>query len=234
MQNSMSYSESKSNRSKFDDMFSKESLLRALVIFIVSMLGYFIPNKFTFFQPHSVVLTWIDHAIPLIPWTIWIYVSYYAFIIAAYFFASGHKAEQQVYAGAMMLSAVIGCVIFIFFPTEIPRDLYPWLGRSDMHTKMLDAIREADRPVNCLPSMHVCMTFIAAVTYSITSRRTWAKALAWFWFVAICFSTMSTKQHYFVDVLAGFGLGVSCCALMLQRYRVPFAQVFSSTYTSNK
>ena len=215
-------------------MFSKESLTRAFVIFVVSMLCYFVPNKFTFFASHSVMLTPLDHMIPLIPWTIWIYISYYAFIIAAYFFAAGHRNEQLVYAGAMMLSAVIGCVIFIFFPTEIPRDLYPWFGRSDMHTNMLDAIREADRPVNCLPSMHVCMTFISAVTYSITSKKSWVKVFAWFWFLAISFSTMSTKQHYFVDVLAGFGLGLSVCAIMLQRYQIPFAQVFSSTYASKK
>jgi membrane-associated phospholipid phosphatase len=219
---------------KFEAIFSKDNLLRAFLLFGWTMLAYFIPNKFTFFQSHSVVLTPLDHMTPLIPSTIWIYISYYPFLIAAYFFASGHKKEQQVYIGAMALSAAIGCLIFIFFPTEIPRDLYPWLGRSDMHTRMLDAIREADRPVNCLPSMHVCMTLIAALTYSITSKRFWTKAFVWIWFLAICFSTMATKQHYFVDVLAGFGLGVSVCALMLQRYRVPFRQVFSSSYASKK
>lgn len=195
---------------------SLSNLGRGLVLAAIVAFGYFIPNLFVIFPTHSVVLTRFDHWVTLQPAWIWIYISYYPLLISAYFITTGLPA-QRVYFGAMALAATVGFAVFLFFPTTIPRELYPWTGAMDASAAMLAAIRGADVPVNCLPSMHVCMSFIAATCITLASGRV-GRLLVWTWFMVICYSTMATKQHYFVDLVAGFALGLTCAAIFLRRY----------------
>jgi membrane-associated phospholipid phosphatase len=104
----------------------------------------------------------------------------------------------------MALSAFVSGIIFIFFPTHIGRDSYPIDFHHSLTIFALDRIRYFDRAVNCLPSMHVCMSCLASVSYSSQGRRAvWASGL---WTVLIIYSTMATKQHYFLDVVTGLTL----------------------------
>ncbi len=199
-----------------ETFFCRANVLRGLFLGIVVALGYFIPNHYVIFPTHSVLLTRIDHLIALSPAWIWFYIAYYPFLVAAYLYATGTPA-QKAYVGSMLLSACVGFIVFVFFPTAIPRDIYPWLGADDTSARMLASIRGADNSVNCLPSMHVCMSFIAASTFTLVCG--WrGRAVAWALFLAICYSTMATKQHYFVDVAAGMGLGLTVVSIMLKRY----------------
>jgi membrane-associated phospholipid phosphatase len=201
-----------------EGFFAISNLSRGLVLAAIMVLGYFIPNLFVVFPTHSVVLTRFDHWVELQPAWIWFYISYYPLLILAYFITTGLPA-QRVYFGAIALSAVVGFFVFLFFPTVISRDLYPWHGANDWSTQMLAHIRAADVPVNCLPSMHVCMSFIAVSCISLVCGRV-GRLLLWAWFLAICYSTMATKQHYFVDLVAGFALGLTCTAIFLRRHHL--------------
>ncbi len=199
-----------------EGFFAISNLGRGLLLAAIIALGYFIPNNFILFPTHSVVQLPIDHWITLQPAWIWFYISYYPLLIAAYFATTGLRV-QRVYFGAMSLSAIVGFIVFLFFPTMILRELYPWHGDVSWSSMMLAHIRGADVPVNCLPSMHVCMSFIAVSVISFVVRRV-GRILIWMWFLAICYSTMATKQHYFVDFIAGFALGLTSVAIFLRRY----------------
>jgi len=65
-------------------------------------------------------------------------------------------------------------------------------------------VQGSDPPWNCLPSTHCAVAMLAALAILESDRRlgVWAVATA----VGIGVSTMYTKQHYLVDVLAGFTL----------------------------
>lgn len=196
-------------------MFSKSNLLRGLGLTVVLVLCYFIPNHFVLFTPHSVVLTRFDALVPLSPEWVWFYVSYYPLLVAAYFLTTGHPA-QRVYVRAMALAASIGFFIFLFFPTTIPRELYPWTGPYGRSADLLEYVRRADKSVNCLPSMHVALSFISASAISLVFG--WrARAFVWLLFIGIVYSTMATKQHYFVDLVAGFALAVTVFAIEVRR-----------------
>jgi membrane-associated phospholipid phosphatase len=55
-----------------------------------------------------------------------------------------------------------------------------------------------DAPANCLPSLHVSSCFISSLCFWSESRK---KAIALsLWSVVVSISTMTTKQHYFIDV----------------------------------
>ena len=192
--------------------------LSGFVLAIAIALGYYLPNKFVMFPTHTVLLTPLDRFVGLAPVWVWFYIAYYPLLLAAYVHSTGTQA-QNVFVGAMLLSALAAFVIFFFFPTAIARELYPWLGPQELSVQMLEFVRRADNSVNCLPSMHVCMSFIAASTFTLICN--WrGRAVAWALFVAICYSTMATKQHYFVDLIAGLGLGVTVVAIMLKKHRL--------------
>ncbi len=197
-------------------LWSKSNLIRGAILALIIVIGYVAPNQFVVFPPHCVVLTRLDGWVRLAPVWVWFYISYYPLLIGAYFYTTGTSA-QKVYFGAMTLSAAVSFFVFVFFPTSIPRELYPWLGGADFSSRMLAIIRGADNSVNCLPSMHVCMSFIAASAFTLVCGR-WGRFIAWTLFLAICYSTMATKQHYFVDLVAGFSLGLTSVAIYLKKY----------------
>ncbi len=197
-------------------MFEPTNLVRGAFLLLVVAACYFIPDHVVLFRTHAVPLTFIDRWVELDPKWIWFYVSYYPLLIVAFFLTTGHAA-QKVYYESMILSALVGLFVFWLFPTEVPRDIYAWHGTFDRSADLLEYIRRADRNVNCAPSMHVGMSFLAAAAISLVTK--WrGRTVVWALFLAICFSTMAVKQHYFVDLVAGLGLGLVTFAIMLRRH----------------
>jgi membrane-associated phospholipid phosphatase len=192
--------------------------LVGLILLAWVAVSYILPNRFSFYSPYEVPLTKVDRWIPFDPSWTWIYLSYYAFIIFAYFFAKT-VVDRRRYIEAMALSAFVSCFIFIFFPTHIGRDPYPLDVHHSLTFWALDRIRFFDKAVNCLPSMHVCMSSIAAIAYGSQGlKAAWSSGL---WTVLIIYSTMATKQHYFLDVVMGLVLAagsVLFCDLSAARF----------------
>ncbi len=77
-------------------------------------------------------------------------------------------------------------------------------------------------PYNCLPSLHVAHSFVSALAVSQVHRRLGLIALISGTLVAL--STLFTKQHYAVDVIAGVLLAFVAYGTFLARYpahRIP-------------
>jgi membrane-associated phospholipid phosphatase len=148
-------------------------------------------------RPVYLPFTDLDRALPLLPWTLLIYVSDYLFILLV--LLSLKKAEDFSTAFYRMIVGIaLSFVIFLFFPTVYPRPLLPadplW-GETFLYLHFLD------QPTNCFPSLHVSITLIAAASMQPSSRV--LRSLGWIWALAICLSTLTTKQHYAWDVLGG-------------------------------
>jgi membrane-associated phospholipid phosphatase len=58
-----------------------------------------------------------------------------------------------------------------------------------------------DRPVNCVPSLHVANACVCALALQ-REGSTWHYG-APVWLALIMLSTLTTKQHFVIDVLAG-------------------------------
>jgi membrane-associated phospholipid phosphatase len=58
-----------------------------------------------------------------------------------------------------------------------------------------------DPPYNCFPSLHVAYSFVSALTCYRVHRGVGVVAVVWAALIGI--STLYTKQHYVVDVVAG-------------------------------
>jgi membrane-associated phospholipid phosphatase len=142
---------------------------------------------------------------PFLPWTVWVYFTEYIIFLCAYF---GLKDNENVmrYFYTYMIVFVISIFCFIVFPVTFPRQMFSDSG-AEVSDHALYFLRiYMDNPKNCLPSLHVSTCFVSAFCFWRESK--WKTAFFTLWALAVAISTMTTKQHYFVDVWTAFLLSL--------------------------
>ena len=176
------------------------------VMWILATLLYMTANHFPILTPRHLPLWWVDRAIPLIPETIWIYVSEYLFFIAIYVSAKD-MVNTNKYLYSVFALQFFSVLIFWFWPTVYPREFFPLPEDIDALTFfMFTWIRTIDAPTNCCPSLHVSSVFLSTFIFLDEQRKKFP--FFFLWGTAIAASTLPTKQHYLVDVITGFLLAV--------------------------
>jgi len=162
---------------------------------------YVIPNFFSSAPAHQLPLLWIDQAVPFIPWTFLIYTSDYLLFLITILWLS--EKERFLSFSRMMFGVLFLCGLFFYgFPTIYPRPDYALFAADSLAEAAMRFIAVADSPRNCFPSMHVGLTAVA--TWSLRRRGPWTFSLFGLWSLAIFVSTLTTKQHYFIDIIGGF------------------------------
>lgn len=163
----------------------------------------------------------LDRAWPLVPFWALVYGALYLFLILLPIFVVRHDAliRRTVYA---YLSIWITAYLFFFvvYPTAAPRpDLVIGEGFALWG---LRALYSADPPYNCFPSLHVAHSFVSALAVSRVHRRLGIIGVISATLVAL--STLFTKQHYVLDVIAGVLMALVAYRIFLARFpadRVP-------------
>lgn len=182
---------------KLKDNLKPISLL--LVIPVMYAL-YFLVNSLDL-STHDVT-TAIDRSIPflkifVIPYVIW-YLFVPIILIALCFY------DRKMYYKTILvyiLGFSISLIIFSVYQTTVPR---PDLAGSDILTKITMIIYANDKPINCLPSLHVFASYLMfkAVCRSCFSNFKINAATSFIAFMIII-STLFTKQHGILDAIAG-------------------------------
>ncbi|WP_218110026.1 phosphatase PAP2 family protein [Oligoflexus tunisiensis] len=148
-------------------------------------------------QPSYLPLTSVDRAIPLLPWTLLIYASDYPFLLWILLSLKNPEdfstAYYRIIAGTIMSFSV-----FLIFPTVYPR---PSIPMEPFWSDVFLYLHFLDQPTNCFPSLHVSITLIGAA--SLHPWKRWVRVSGYLWAIAICLSTLTTKQHYALDVIGG-------------------------------
>jgi len=170
------------------------------LLYAVAVFFYLAAQKLSSIPPQYLPFTWLDHVVPFVPTTIWIYVSEYFFFVAVFFSISGERTLNEYFYSLVMLQII--CIpIFFLWPTIFPRGLFPLPNDLDsMSHWIFTWLRETDSPANCFPSLHVSGVILSALVLR-ESRRIFIPFMIWA--LAIACSTLTTKQHYFADVVAG-------------------------------
>lgn len=151
--------------------------------------------------PKDLPMLAIDREIPFLDWTIWVYLSQFLFLFLCYAGLRTAKGITRM-AYSLTLASLLAFGIFVLFPTSSPREGFHANGKA---FQFLYAI---DSPANCFPSLHVALAWLAALGLR-DERRGWGTAFL-FWAAAISLSTITTKQHYFIDLVGGFALAGLC------------------------
>jgi membrane-associated phospholipid phosphatase len=158
----------------------------------------------------------LDQLIPLQPvWSL-IYGALYLFLIVLPVLVITHDELIRRTVRAYLMIWLTAYAFFLLYPTVAPRpdgDIVPGSGFGAWGLRIL---YDSDPPLNCFPSLHVAHSFVGAFAVWRWHRELGAVALACAAVVGL--STLFTKQHYVVDVVAGFALGAFAYALFIRGF----------------
>ena len=192
------------------------------MVFLVSLvpLYIFIPELFppaTRYRPELA----LDRALPLVPAWALIYGALYLFLIVLPILVvrQDELIRRTVYA-YLLIWITAYLFFFVLYPTEAPRP--PLVVGEGFAVWGLAALYGSDPPYNCFPSLHVAHSFVSAFAAHRVHRSLGIVAAIFATLVAL--STLFTKQHYVVDVIAGVLLALVAHVIFLARYpreRIP-------------
>jgi protein-tyrosine phosphatase/membrane-associated phospholipid phosphatase len=146
-----------------------------------------------------------ERFIPFVPLMIIPYMSIDLFFVAAPFVCRSQR-ELATFSKRIIAAIVVAGICFLLFPLRFAFErphASGWLGA------FFDWFRGMDQPYNLLPSLHIAFRTILAQLYARHTRGLWRSASN-IWFFLVALSTLLTYQHHFMDVVAGFALGVYC------------------------
>lgn len=157
----------------------------------------------------------LDRALPLQPVWALVYGALYLFLIVLPVFVVREQEHLRRTVSAYLMVWTVAYVSFLAYPTAAPRgDQVIGNGFAAWGLRVL---YEADPPYNCFPSLHVAHSFVSALACYLVHRRVGVFAILCAALVAL--STLFTKQHYVLDVVAGVLLAGAAYAVFLRSYR---------------
>lgn len=175
---------------------------------------YFVIGQLTREWPTHTPAIALDRLVPVQPEWMFVYGSLYVFVIVMPLLvvrqADLFRRAMQAYL-TVMLVAYAG---FLLYPTLAPRpEVVAGAGFSAWALTLAYAI---DPPHGCFPSLHVAYAFVSALTCYRVHRGVGIVAALWAALIGV--STLFTKQHYAVDVIAGAAAAFIAYALFLRSY----------------
>lgn len=175
-------------------------LICGAAVLVYGVTGYFILNKLPF-QSHHLVprIHPLDDA-PILPWTVILYISLYPFVGLALWLLPDVRSAKR-YLAAMLVSVSAAYTFFALWPTRIERAAAP---EGATWRWALDLLRTIDDPHNCFPSLHATH-LVLGLWIAWPTRWRFAAVL---WALVIAASTLTTDQHYFLDLPSGAALGL--------------------------
>jgi len=155
----------------------------------------------------------IDGLIPLVPAAAIVYATYALLLPALIATARLRPGFGKVFAVAMSCG-VANAIVYNVVPTRIPERPLAAGG------SVLAIIQQLDTPLAAFPSGHVALPAAIATAALIVAgsgvdgtSRLWRRSAVMFtlWTAALAASTLLTKQHVVVDIVAGvvFGAGAA-------------------------
>lgn len=169
---------------------------------LLNSVVYWGAMKLTAGRHHYNMEAALDAAVPVVYWTTAIYFGCYLFWIANYILGvrQGKEAMYRLLS-ADFLAKLVCFAFFLAIPTT---NIRPEITGSGFWAWTMRFLYKVDEPANLFPSIH-CLTswfcFIAVRgQQSVPKQYQIFSCLA---AIAVCISTLTTKQHVIVDVPAG-------------------------------
>lgn len=161
-------------------------------------------------MPLTMIDAWISFSALAFPAyaSLWVYVTLPLAVIGCF--------RPLALFGAWMAALCLFCLfLFWIFPTAVPPAVIDWERYPEM--SMLKGI---DATGNACPSLHVASAVFAACWLQRMLRNFRAPTVLaagnWAICAAILWSTVATRQHVVLDVLAGSAVGLVFAALSLR------------------
>ena len=180
--------------------------IAACIIAVSFFSGYFALLNNPQFPVRLMPVTALDHWIDFAPRALLVYVTLWVYISLPPGLLDCRRDLLRYYAGVAAL-ALAGMAVFLFWPTASPRPAIDWTQYP-----VFGPLLAVDRSGNALPSLHAAFAVFTAIWFDRLLRhpgdRGAVRALSWLWCLGILYSTLATKQHVAVDVVAGIAFGI--------------------------
>jgi membrane-associated phospholipid phosphatase len=167
-------------------------------MYVLFTATYLPVNQFSVGREAATLFLPYEERLPFLPIFEYLYVITY-FLPAFLIFTIRDYATLRRLLLATVVTLLAAYTTYLLFPVYFER---PHLKASSPHEWLL-SLSYLDKPYNHFPSLHVALSWLA-VFASQVSRRSWVALCVLATGVSI--STLFVKQHYVVDVLAGFVL----------------------------
>jgi membrane-associated phospholipid phosphatase len=186
------------------------------LLFISLFFGaYFYLLKEPAYPTTVMPITWLDGLIGFQPLALPMYLSLWVYVSLPPAFLATRR-ELYGYGLAMAGTCLAGLVVFYLWPTAVPAADIDWTQYPDV-----DFLKSLDASGNACPSLHVATAVFSGIWLHHLLRRfgapLWIFIFNGTWCAGIVYSTLATRQHVAVDVLAGLVLGVLGAYLSLRR-----------------
>lgn len=151
---------------------------------------------------YDMTIPLLDGSVPLLCWTTIIYFGCYLFWIANYILIA-RQGETIMYRllSADFLAKLVCLICFLAVPTTNVR---PVIVGDGFWENTMRFLYQVDQPSNLFPSIHCLTSWFCYI--GIRGKRSVSRGYRLFsclMALAVCASTLTTKQHVFVDVPAG-------------------------------
>lgn len=177
---------------------------------------YMIPQYWHWGEPALLPMTALDRAIPFWPASGVLYFGAFAFLLLTFVTLWPDRGRAMRFLYTCLLAQSVGMLCFLMWPTIYPREQYPLPASSGaLGAALVGWCRSNDLAVNCLPSLHV--STVAICVAALRNSRGFLPALLIG--VPLALSTLTFKQHYVVDVIAGLALGLVSTWLVTRVFR---------------
>lgn len=181
----------------------KPRLLSFGFLIIFFTVGYKLTNHLPpWIGPFKPSLSY-DSKIPFMEWAIPVYLSAPIMVLVCVHLIPYDEEGKALYRrmwvlGLMMMT--FSLVVYMTFPTSYPREPVELEGFMEMMYRFYTYI---DEPTNCFPSFHVSIPLYLTLAVTVVRPGSLWILLLFIWWGFIAFSTLATKQHYILDVVAG-------------------------------
>ena len=173
--------------------------------------GYLFIERHPLFTPVAMRATWFDRAIPFTPGAVYLYESLWLLMPVAPWLMDSRR-DLARYIRGLLVVILAAFVIFIVYPTTAPRPAAIH-GANGLYMELISV----DNELNAFPSLHAALAVFHALCcqalFSTGRRRGLAIGIVWMWSAGILASTLLTKQHVVMDIVAGTALGFAGYAL---------------------
>lgn len=195
-------------KKELDEMQKKGQIVPTIMwipIFLTlacNTAAYFGTRLLTADRVHHNLSSTLDQQIPFVPWTVTIYLGCYVFWIVNYVIGCRQEKEEAFrFMCADVYAKLICMICFVVFPTTNTRPVIEGTSIWEEAMRFLYSIDAAD---NLFPSIHCLTSWFCFIAVRKNEKiPKWYQILSFLIAVSICISTLTTKQHVPVDVIAG-------------------------------
>lgn len=181
------------------------SWILLILSFIWNLAAYYLARLISHGMYHRVLELPLDDKIPVIPCTVILYALFFPFWLFNYALVSKRDRDFAIhFFTADFLSRIICFIFFITIPTTL---VQPEIADGAFCGWMLRIVYFFDEPDNLFPSIHCLGSILAAGGIQGDENvPKWYRTASLFIAIAICLSTLTTKQHLAIDLFSGVAL----------------------------